>query len=114
VLRSGQIGRTISVALLTLTAACKDAADETAARQSGTIVQTDAASPTTRPTAPIAVAPISTDRVERATVPPKPDLSPPVQPEISRTFVDPPLPPELLDDGGLIPLPKPKTSAGER
>lgn len=49
------------------------------------------------------------DRVERGiATPPPPPADPPGDfstEGVTRNFTDPPLPPELLDDGGLKPLP---------
>ncbi|RYY45959.1 MAG: hypothetical protein EOP59_03615 [Sphingomonadales bacterium] len=49
---------------------------------------------------------IKHDMIEPITAPPKPDPEPPQKVTVKPVdFTPPPLPPELLDDGGLKPLP---------
>ena len=71
---------------------------------------------TPSPAMPVAVSvqptatdapPAGTDRVERVAIPPAPTPSPSATIHPRKDFVDPPLPAELNDDGGLKPLPPP-------
>lgn len=49
---------------------------------------------------------IKHDKIERVSAPPRPDLKSPQKLTAQPVdFTPPPLPPELLDDGGLTPLP---------
>jgi hypothetical protein len=76
---------------------------------SGTIVA-PAATPAAAP-APLRAAPgdtIGADRIERVAIQPPPaNPTPAATMRPRRAFADPPLPPELQDDGGLMPLPPP-------
>lgn len=97
------------MAMLLALAGCggDDPVDQTSAAPAPTATPIPVVTPA--PTAsPSDIVDISRDRVERSVVPPpsptKGDFVVNVTP---KRFVDPPLPPELNDDGGLKPLPKP-------
>lgn len=93
-------------ALVALTISACGPDDPTAPSQAATApIGTSSVVPTQAP--PTAAATPGADRVERVTAPPSPAPSPSVTIQPRKDFVDPPLPAELKDDGGLKPLPPP-------
>lgn len=98
-------------ALVALTIPACGPDDPTVPSQAATApTSTTSAVPTQAP--PAAEATPGIDRVERVTAPPTPAPSPSVTIQPRKDFVDPPLPAELKDDGGLKPLPP--TPAAQR
>lgn len=88
-----------------------DPAQQTNVAPTSTAIAAPASVTTAAPTpAQTPVVDISRDKVERGVTPPPATMTRPTDFVVNVTpkrFTDPPLPPELNDDGGLKPLPKP-------